>query len=172
MCKKKENGTANAGSENAGTTNAGTKKLGAKKAGTEKAGKGESIDYMIDETIDECKEEYEKIKEAFLRQYSKDLNNPMIHTFDKCMIEQLNRETFASKIYRSHFRNKYVMCDQMLKWNYKKCEDLLKQNVIDLIYLLKPMSDKLKYYYWNQIIFSLNLNLKVGSPPPLKELCT
>ena len=167
MCKKKENGsanagsanagsanagtsnagTANAGSENAGTTNAGTKKLGAKKAGAEKAGKGESIDYMIDETIDECKEEYEKIKEAFLRQYSKDLNNPMIHTFDKCMIEQLNRETFASKIYRSHFRNKYVMCDQMLKWNYKKCEDLLKQNVIDLIYLLKPMSDKLKYYY-------------------------
>ena len=147
MCKKKENGSANAGSANAGTTNAGTKKLGAKKAGTEKAGKGESIYYMIDETVDECKEEYEKIKEAFLRQYSKDLNNPMIHTFDKCMIEQLNRETFASKIYRSHFRNKYVMCDQMLKWNYKKCEDLLKQNVIDLIYLLKPMSDKLKYYY-------------------------
>ena len=167
MCKKKENGSANAGSANAGTsnagtanagsenagtanagtTNAGTKKLGAKKAGTEKAGKGESIDYMIDETIDECKEEYEKIKEAFLRQHSKDLNNPMIHTFDKCMIEQLNRETFASKIYRSQFRNKYVMCDQMLKWNYKKCEDLLKQNVIDLIYLLKPMSDKLKYYY-------------------------
>ena len=147
MCKKKENGSANAGSANAGSANAGTANAGTEKVGTEKAGKGESIDYMIDETIDECKEEYEKIKEAFLRQYSKDVNNPMIHTFDKCMIEQLNRETFASKIYSSHFRNKYVMCDQMLKWNYKKCEDLLKQNVIDLIYLLKPMSDKLKYYY-------------------------
>ena len=136
--------TANAGTANAGTANngtetekVGTENVGVENVGTENAGNGESIDYMIDETLYECKEEYEKIKEVFLRQYSKDLNNPMIHTFDKCMIEQLNRETSA----------KYVMCVQLLQWNYKKCEKLMKQNVIDLIYLLKPMSDKLKYYY-------------------------
>jgi hypothetical protein len=163
LCKKKETekagnekvgnekvGTANAGTANAGTAKAGTAKAGTANAGTEtekagtgnlgaeRAGKGESIDYRIDETLDECKEEYEKIKEVFLRQYSKDLNNPMIHIFDKCMIEQLNRGTFPQYD---------VMCYQLLQWNYKKCEELLKQNVIDLIYLLKPMSDRLKYYY-------------------------
>ena len=121
MCKKNENGSVNAGTE---------------KAGAKKAGKGKSIDYMIDVTIDKCKEEYEKIKEIFSRQYSKDLNNPMVHTFDKCMIEQFQQ-----------YDVKYLKCDQLLKRNYKKCEELLKQNVIDLIYLLKPISDKLKYYY-------------------------
>ena len=128
MCKKKENGSGVARSANAGT----------EKAGAKKADKGESIDYMIDETLNECKDKYEKIKEAFPRPYSKDLKNPnpMIHTFDNCMIEQFQQ-----------YDVKYLKCDQLLKRNYKKCEDLLKQNVIDLIYLLKPISDKLKYYY-------------------------